>query len=193
MPTVEIVSPIQELTCSNSVAVLSAVAVSADRYEWDNYDENVTRNVINSGIYSVKVINQESGCSASASIEITENKNLPEVTIGNRTKLSCSRSDLSLTAFSDDAVSYVWSTGETGSSIIVTEPMVLSVEVTGANGCKNSDDHTIVDAKEMPSIDILGEKSLDCFTTAVVLTASTEEANALKAALEAAGAVVELK
>jgi len=180
MPTVKIESPIQELTCSNSVAVLSAVAVSADRYEWDNYDENVTRNVINSGIYSVKVINQESGCSASASIEITENKNLPEVTIGNRTKLSCSRSDLSLTAFSDDAVSYVWSTGETGSSIIVTKPMVLSVEVTGANGCKNSDEHTVVDAKEMPSIDILGEKSLDCFTTAVVLTASSVGANAYK-------------
>jgi len=105
-------------------------------YVWNNGTTlpNITINL--PGKYWVDVQNKYTGCRNSDSIKILY-ENPPQIFIGNDTSF-CKNSQFTLNAFHQN-YSYLWSTGETTSSIIVRDTGIYSIEITDYFKCKNTD------------------------------------------------------
>ena len=90
-----------------------------------------------------------------------------EVTAGSNPL--CPGSEVELTAASQNALSYAWSTQETTESIVVTEAGTYSVEITDANGCV-AEGSTEIEEGLVPLIQIGGEPEF-CTGDSTMLTA----------------------
>jgi gliding motility-associated-like protein len=77
-----------------------------------------------------------------------------------------------LSANVQGAVTYLWSTGATTSTIEVTTPGSYSVTVTGANGCSASATVTVTGDASQPSVVISGNSVLTCASTSATLVAT---------------------
>ena len=108
-------------------------------YLWQDQSIDTLYVVKESGRYEVKVSN-ENECFKTASINV-EQRYEPEVSLGNDT-IICSESSF-LMGLKSDLGTYLWSTGSSDSSILITEPGFYSVNVT--NECGSDADGVIVD------------------------------------------------
>ena len=73
----------------------------------------------------------------------------------------------------DGALAYLWNTGDTTQSILVSEAGAYSVEITDSLGCMGSSPvmEVVVDPDETPGITLLGEESF-CYGESAVLTST---------------------
>ncbi|MFP5245069.1 MAG: beta strand repeat-containing protein, partial [Thermoanaerobaculia bacterium] len=134
--------------CTGGSVTLTASAGSS--YSWSTGDTTASIVVNASGSYSVTVFDA-AGCSAtSAPTTVTVNPN-PSVTISGPTT-SCDSATLTVPA---GFASYAWSNGGNGNSITVTTGGTYSVDVTDANGCTATDNHTVT-IKPNPTVTISG-------------------------------------
>ncbi len=120
--------------CNGESVVLSATPGYAT-YTWSNGMTSPSITVTTSGNYSV-VVTDLTGCSSLPSNEITVTVNTPVTpTISANGPLTfCEGGSVTLTA-SSGYVSYLWSTGETTQSIIITQSGTYSVTAVDINGC----------------------------------------------------------
>ncbi len=140
-----------QLSCSNPVITLSAIHTEpASRYEFSTPlgvttlitppANSVTANT--TGLYTLKVTFQ-SGCSATASVNVTQSAETPTVLLQSSGQLSCSRPTVTLTAIhTGNALSYQFVTptgtvtnGNSGNSITVSQPGRYYVSVQFSSGC----------------------------------------------------------
>lgn len=119
--------------CEGESTTLS-VGGDFNAYLWNTGQSTPSILVTTAGIYTVTVTDSN-GCTASASIEVNVNP-LPEVTISGSTTF-CEGSSTTLTVAGTFAA-YLWSTGETTTSIVVDVAGTYSIEVTDENGCQNT-------------------------------------------------------
>lgn len=155
LPVVELGEDI--LTC-DAVATLDAGTWAA--YEWSTGETTQTIEVLEAGIYTVH-ITDENGCTASDEI-IVEFETL-EVDLGEAI-VTCDASVILESSVT--ALSYLWSTGETGTSITVTESGIYSLWATSAGGCLGF--HQIeVTILEAPVVD-LGPDQSTCEESLVI-------------------------
>ncbi|MEA2162938.1 MAG: large repetitive protein [Thermoanaerobaculia bacterium] len=122
-----------------------------------------------SGNYSVTATNA-SGCSAtSAATAVTVNAN-PTVTItaGGPTTF-CAGGSVTLTASS--GASYLWSTGATTQSIVVSANGNYSVTVTNASGCSTGAAPIAVTVRAKPTASVSGTSSI-CPSGSATITAA---------------------
>ena len=137
-------------------------------YLWSTGETTQSINVTPSGntTYSV-TITDTNGCNASTSFTVDVN-DLPEINIDGEDV--CPGESATLTA--SGGVSYVWSTGATTVSIVVTPTVstTYTVTATDANGCSNNDQFT-VDILPIPIVNISGENFI-CEGETTTLTAS---------------------
>jgi gliding motility-associated-like protein len=107
-------------------------------YLWSTGETNSSINVSSSGSYTVQVIDAN-GCQSSLSLSevVTENALplKPIITAGGPTTF-CEGGSVTLT--SSPETSYLWSTGETSSSINVGISGSYTVQVTNLNGCHSA-------------------------------------------------------
>ncbi|MBQ8056188.1 MAG: discoidin domain-containing protein, partial [Paludibacteraceae bacterium] len=160
-PIVSIADTETELTCDRTSIVLQASG--ADSYDWQNGEMVVTT----PGTYTVTGTNAN-GCSATASVEITQNVDVPTVTIRpSADKLTCDVTAITLQASGAD--SYDWQNGE----MVVTTPGTYTVTGTGANGCQAESSIEITQDIAEPVVTInADETELTCDRTSIVLKAN---------------------
>ena len=133
-------------------------------YEW-NTGELTPSIEVSAGEYTVIAVD-ENGCIGEATVVVIELP-LPDVGIDGGI-VFCEGSETELVAFG--AETYVWSTGETGISIIVDTPGTYNVTGTDANGCENVAEIT-VEVIPAPIVEIDGDVNY-CPNNPQPLTAS---------------------
>jgi len=185
-PTVDAVVD-GSLNCSVSAVNLTA-NVSGGRppytIEWTRPGVGVIGStaritVTEPGTYSVVVFGAN-GCSATDSVAVGQDVELPTVDAVVDEVLTCATTAVDLTAnVSGGRPPYVieWTkpgAGVVGSGarIAVSEPGTYSVTVAGANGCSATDSATVTQDIEPPVVDAVVDAALTCVITEVNLTAS---------------------
>ncbi|PQA59504.1 hypothetical protein C5O19_07610 [Siphonobacter curvatus] len=126
---------------STTFCVGSQVTLTANgggtNFVWSNGQTGKSITVKQSGAYSVR-INDGSGCESptSAAVQITQTEPGPGPTLTSSTKVICPGSTVTLSA--PAGKNYVWSTGETGTSISVkTAGSYTAKEKDPATGCES--------------------------------------------------------
>ena len=94
-PTIALETP-NSLDCTNPSAILAATSSIAGQYLWSTQDGNILNGattleatVNEGGIYQLRVENIENGCSASDTIQVINNQELPQIDAGNNTAITC--------------------------------------------------------------------------------------------------------
>jgi gliding motility-associated-like protein len=159
--------------CDGEVVELTANSNTGVSYTWSNGGQTAVIEVTDTDTYVV-TITDENGCTAMDSIDI-EFSPLPEVEITGGNPF-CDGDSTMLTANCATATGYMWSTGETGSSIWVTEAGTYSVEVVDSNECTASTSVEI-EVYELPEVEISidGNNPL-CAGDSALLTAVSQGA-----------------
>ena len=133
--------------CTGDNVLLDAGAGFAS-YAWSNNASGQMLTVTQGGFYSVTATDVN-GCTSNAGIQITQNP-LPNVVIGGSASF-CIGGYTTLNAGSGFA-QYLWSDGSTAPTIQVSQPGIISVTVTDANGCSASDDISITQDTELSPV-----------------------------------------
>src|SRR5688572_7989520 len=174
-PDVSIAPPAQ-LTCAvTSVTLTASSSVIGVNYDWGGGITTATNAVSAAGNYSVTVTDPVNGCSASASVAVTQNSNNPDVSIAPPAELTCTVTSVTLTASSTViGVSYDWGGGITTATNAVSAAGTYSVTVTDpANGCSASASVAVAQNIVVPNVSIAPPADLTCTVTSVTLTASS--------------------
>jgi gliding motility-associated-like protein len=137
--------------CEGASTILDG-GVGYTSYSWSNSEDTQEVEVTAPGEYILSVIDAN-GCSAEASIDITENP-LPQVSISGSSSY-CVGGSTTLDA-GDGFTSYQWSDNSQDQTIVVNTPGQVSVLVTDANGCQNTATLDVEEDTEL-SIDITGD------------------------------------
>ena len=166
LPEVEITG--NDPFCEGDSIMLTAVCQTAAGFEWSTGSNGSSIWVTEAGTYEVEVVDTN-GCTASTSVEV-EVYELPEVeiTIDGNNPL-CDGDSALLTAVSEGAIDYEWSTSATTQSIWVYEAGTYTVTVVDEGGCENS---TSIEIEEglTPLIEITGD-TIACAGGEIELTA----------------------
>ena len=165
------------ITCTQTS--ISVTATGGGTYTWSGgATTNTAANTFNTaGTYTVTVT-AANGCAATETITITQDVDLPVVTITNNTgtnELDCNISTISVIAEGGD--SYLWNGGLTPSSqnnsFIAAGSYIVTV--FDSNGCTSSGAIIITENTDTPNISILnntGIYELDCNITEISVTAN---------------------
>jgi len=142
------------------------------KYIWSTGD-TVTRIVVRPVYitqYNVTVTNSN-GCSANDSVTINVYA-IPSVSIASPDTTICTGNSDTLTA--TGALSYIWSTGATTSSIIVSpaSTTIYSVYGAGTGGCRDTVSYTL-NVEALPAFYIYPPSQIICIRTPVLLSAYT--------------------
>jgi hypothetical protein len=165
------------ITCSTTA--ISVTATGGVSYSWDGGATPATaENSFSApGTYTVTVTGAN-GCTATESITITKDDNVPTAAITNNTGstvITCSTTAISVTA--TGGVSYSWDGGATPATAenSFSAPGTYTVTVTGANGCTATESITITQDITVPTAAITnntGSTVITCSTTAISVTAT---------------------
>jgi len=153
--------------CPGESTTLMATGSGNCSYHWSNGTHNSINNVNTAGIYTVTATNTYQ-CSNTASVSVGFHPSSTP-TISGQSSI-CPGESTTLT--SSAAAEYVWSTGATTRSIIVTPTVstTYSLTVTNAYGCQRDTSFT-VSLSETPSFLITGTRNI-CAGETAQLTAT---------------------
>ena len=149
------------------------VATGGNSYLWNTGATTNSINVSSPGVYKVNVTNSLN-CMRSDSVTVVVLDN-PIVNVSG-SSLICEGSTATLTA--SGAATYLWSTGESGSAILVMPEQTTTYNVIGydANGC-SATVSKVVNVESLPQAFISGELSI-CHGGSTTLTSSNAYAYA---------------
>ncbi len=132
------------------------------------------------GIYTLVIINTESACSQTATIEVEDESVLPVISAVATDTISCTNDTISITGESDlDDSVFEW-TGPDGFNSSEATPEIInggvySLTVTAPNGCVDSLELTIETDTIPPDFSISSTNELDCTETSSTLSVSTQD------------------
>lgn len=161
------------LTCTTPL--IKVTATGGIGYAWSNDVTTASNSFSAPGTYKVTVIGTN-GCSAGASINITQDTVKPFVGIDNNagtTVLTCVTTSISVIA--TGGVSYSWSTGAKTAANSFSLPGIYIVTATGANGCTDAAGITIAQDITKPVAGIInntGTAVLTCTIPSIEVTAT---------------------
>ena len=146
-PTADINPSITELTCANTSATLDAsgsTTQGAISYLWSTTETTSSISVATPGTYTLTITDADNGCTDTQSQTITQDALTPTADINpSITELTCANTSATLDAAgstTQGAISYLWSTTETTSSISVATPGTYTLTITDAdNGCTDTE------------------------------------------------------
>lgn len=137
--------------CEGDSLVLSTQSFA--EYSWNSGQVTQSINVYNSGVHIVTVTN-EFGCTSVSEPFLVQVVFVPILTIVPSTVSFCAGDSLLLEISNIDAESYLWSTGDTTSAIIIRDPGDYYVEVTFSEGCTSVSNTVSVTVNPLPEIDL---------------------------------------
>ncbi len=152
-----------EELCEGSTSTLSVGSFIT--YEWSTNEDTQEITISEPGDYMVTVFDQ-SGCSGTADITVTEVESLNVEIAGDNNLCDGSSTTLSVP---DIYTSYEWSTTNTGvNEILVNQSGTYTVTVTDNIGCEGSSSIVVVDVPN-PSPMMAGDPQL-CFGESTILS-----------------------
>jgi len=185
-PYVHVSGANEPLTCSvTSLSLVAEVSAGVEPYTYSWSPGGYTGDgisVSSGGTYTVTVTGGN-GCSESCSVNVIDYRGDPLVSIikppsDNGYDLTCNRTAITVSTSVSGGMkpfTYLWSTGETSSSITVSEPGTYSVTVTGENCCSSGASIIVSQNTSTPSVDIACSTGPECFfscSNPVTLTAN---------------------
>ncbi len=159
--------------CGISSYLLNAEVVGNYSYLWQDGSTAKTFTATQSGIYWAEVKNNQTGCFKRDSIQIFFNS-YPVFSLGNDTTFCEGQSVLLSTTLSQ--ASYLWSTGATANSQVVTTPRTYWLDVT-VGGCTKRDSINVMQ-KQTPIVH-LGNDTVLCIGRTHLLDAQNAGAQYL--------------
>ena len=169
-----VVNSIPEVTISGTSTVCAGeevvlTASGADSYQWSNGATGNTITLSPDSSMSISVQGFTNGCSSDVvSQPITINP-IPTVSISGGMDL-CQGDSITLTASGAD--SYVWSNGETSSSITLVPSETTTISVQGSSlGCLSDMVSETIIVSDNPVISVNGNSAI-CVGDSIILTAS---------------------
>ncbi|TAE24975.1 MAG: hypothetical protein EAZ91_19805 [Cytophagales bacterium] len=172
--------PSTTITCANPILAITATG-SGDDFRFarvggggivSQQDEVIQVNL--SGTYSVTIIDTNSGCSSTTSIQISQDLIPPTLSINPISgTLTCASPTLTLTATSS-ASDLLWNDGTTGNQLTVNVADDYSVLATAPNGCTALRSVTINQSTVIPTVNLSpSSETLTCGIRSVTLTATS--------------------
>ncbi|MBR4136394.1 MAG: T9SS type A sorting domain-containing protein [Bacteroidales bacterium] len=151
--------------CRGEVSILSASGGTS--YAWSNgsVTQDIAMYPTTTSTYAVTATSVY-GCSASTSVTVTV-KVLPSINFSGNTSF-CEGQNTTVTA--TGGINYVWSTGSTNQTIVISNPGTYFVTATNSLGCSRMDSLHITQIA-LPTITITGDATI-CQGETVTLTAS---------------------
>ncbi|RFM34021.1 hypothetical protein DXN04_12025, partial [Chitinophaga silvisoli] len=168
-PTMTITTP-AVLNCTTTSVALTAS--SNGTITWSGYNAGVNPiTVTTPGKYYVTA-RGTNGCTISDSVTVAQDITKPTLSVTTPAVLNCTTTSVALTASSNGTI--IWSGYNAGlNPITVTAPGKYYVTARGANGCTISDSVTVTQDIARPTMTITTPAVLNCTTTSVALTASS--------------------
>ncbi|WP_149696407.1 hypothetical protein, partial [Chitinophaga sp. CF418] len=168
------------LTCNTTSVDLTASSTAPDAtFSWVGRPAGQNPiSVIAPGKYYVTVTTAN-GCSATDSVTVKQDTNIPDLTVATPQVLTCNRTSVNLTASSTTpGTTFNWTGYAAGQNpISVTAPGTYYVIAIGANGCiRNGGNVTVTQDIVQPNLTIATPQALTCDRTSVSLTASSTTA-----------------
>jgi hypothetical protein len=155
--------------CAGQTAVL--VASGASTYSWNTGATTASIAVSPSVNTAYTVTGFNGTCSDTKTTMVTIVPS-PTLSMSSTTSTFCTANPPSVTLTASGASSYSWSTGASGSSIVVTPSVTTVYSVTGYNGsCSATNSYTITGIVS-PTVTISPSSPSVCSGASVVLTAS---------------------
>ena len=148
-----------------SVTVAASNGTEPYTYEWNHGATGPTADNLSAGEYLVTVTDQN-GCQATLNVQIIQPDPI-EANAGNDQTI-CLGQTATLTASGGDE--YLWSTGETTATIVVSPLETTTYTVTVSDECGEDTDEVTVFVEEGPVVD-LGEDIEVCADEEVILDA----------------------
>ena len=177
----------RELTCRVPATTLHAVVDGGTppyRYEWLGSGGKLlgtsdSLDVSEPGTYTAVVVSV-GGCRVGQQVPITQDIEAPQVSIDVGGELSCTTSEILLTASIHGGrppfeVRWFGEGGETlgeGPRLAVASPARFTVLVEGANGCTARAEVEVLENREAPVVDAGPDRTLTCRMTEVALEGS---------------------
>lgn len=169
------IAPPNELDCLNACIMLDGTGSSQGAqflYQWTgpnivSGENTLTPEVCSAGTYELFITDLNNGCTASATVDVTENANIPSLSVNISGNLNCNNSSVVITAMTSASnPSFSW-TGPNGFTSNVSNP---SVSVAGVydvivtdndNGC-TATVQAIVSETTPPTATISSQTNVDC-------------------------------
>ncbi|MEM7039119.1 MAG: gliding motility-associated C-terminal domain-containing protein, partial [Bacteroidota bacterium] len=148
------IMPAQPVVCPGESVELS-VPEGFLSYTWSNGSTAANAIVDQFGIYTIEVIDADF-CVSTANVVVVTGAVPTLALLEEYTYCEGDSVTLAVNPFYN---SYLWSTGETVSSIQASEPGMYTIDVTSAAGCGNSDTTMLVEFPA-PTVDLGGDRSL---------------------------------
>ncbi len=182
-PQISVSPSVSTLTCSNSSSQLvTTSSQNGLNYAWtgpggySNSDQSPI--VTSAGTYTVVATDPANQCSASQSVTITQDANLPSVTASGNT-LFCNSAGVQLSAAgSTTSGTYTWSGpnnffSSTQNPVVSTPGTYTVVFTNPTNGCTASATATVVSDTNAPTLNLSQANTLTCTNTSTQVCAST--------------------
>lgn len=135
-----VIQPGGSISICNSDTVTLSASNTFSAYSWNPGGATTSSiPVWQSGSYTVTVTDPNNGCVAtSAPVVVTVNTTIPPTIVASGATSFCDGGSVSLSVIPGPYNSYLWTSGSTTPSIVVTESGNYGVTVQDANGCLDS-------------------------------------------------------
>jgi gliding motility-associated-like protein len=162
---------------STTIQVVSLFAASTV-YQWSTGQFGQTIHVTPLTTTSYTVTATLNGCAGDTTIQI-DVKSIPQISMVASPPSVCLGDTTKLTALSNIwGTTFNWSTGHTGSQILLKPSLTAQVKVTGTvNGCSSSDS-LMISVKPVPSVQVAVSQNPVCAGDTVFFSASSNMPNA---------------
>ncbi|MBI3521123.1 MAG: SBBP repeat-containing protein [Bacteroidetes bacterium] len=170
------INPVDSITCTHPTRSLTT-SVSAPSYTWSGpgviSGGNTATAIVNApGNYTL-TISDANGCSSTATINVYQSSNTPDVICGSTGTISCYNPVVNLDFYSvTPLITYTWvPTNATTHSISVTSGGTYTIFITNpANGCVSSCTTEVTENTSPPMANASNTTTLTCLTTNATLS-----------------------
>jgi gliding motility-associated-like protein len=194
-PTAAVVTDQFTIDCTDETATLDATGSSTGSnitYRWTNAvdgelpqpNDQTTVTISTGGVYRLTVTNTDNMCTDTASVTVTDLKQLPSIVKPlNLDSLTCTQLEVNITvqiANAGDDVTVTWA-GADGQSVNPATGLSTTVEQAGwyyitavnnENSCSRTDSIEVISSVELAEAQFAPVDSFGCETTSVLIDAS---------------------
>jgi gliding motility-associated-like protein len=136
------------------------------------------------GVYELTVSNDANDCADTQQVTVTENTDEPTITVGDAGNITCSDSEVTLSANSTNGGNFMWTGGvdiqnpETASPTVTSAGTYTVTAIHNETGCEGTAMVNVDEDLDLPSVDAGAAYLINCETGSVTLSGTSDVSNA---------------